>query len=35
MEVGNIPVFELYNTAISKKIDVIQKTQDKFVECRS
>ena len=28
MEVGNIPVFELYNTAISKKIDVIQKTQE-------
>lgn len=25
MEVGNIPVFELYNTTIPKKIDVIQK----------
>jgi uncharacterized FlaG/YvyC family protein len=27
MEVGNIPVFELYNTTIPKKIDEIQKIQ--------
>jgi uncharacterized FlaG/YvyC family protein len=28
MEVGNIPVFELYNTTIPRKIDVIQKTHE-------
>lgn len=28
MEVGNIPVFELYDTSISRKVDVIQKAQE-------
>ena len=28
MEVGNIPVFELYDMAISKKDDVLQKTHE-------
>jgi uncharacterized FlaG/YvyC family protein len=28
MEVGNIPVFELYDTSISRKIDAVQKVQE-------